>query len=776
MCARVFAVRNEGRRKAARVLSLLVAAFLAWTSVLAAPVVAENTACTLTMAVSGDGATTPKAGDHPCYCGEVVDIAASPAEGWRFDNWTGAVTDPTSANTTIMICENTTVTAAFARMEYTLAINVTGSGSVERTPEQDTHHWGDVVTLTPRPEAGWAFDGFSGDSTTNTVTMDGDKVVEALFTREEETPPPPDDLVLIMAVAGSGQTTPAVGEHSLPEGRVVDITATAAKGWHFDNWTGAVADPASAGTTVTMSDNMTVTASFSQTEYTLAINVTGSGSVERTPEQDTYHWGDVVTLTPRPEAGWALDGFSGDSTTNTITMDGDKVVEALFTREEETPPLPDDLVLIMAVAGSGQTTPAVGEHGFPEGEVVDITAIPAEGWQFDNWTGAVADPASASTTVTISENMTVMASFSLPEDTNQVPAVLCLWAQEPLAELESGDPAHGVVGCQVNPTLAYGTAKDVDYCAVVTGAEDGGGLRGVTGYVFYPADSPSPYRDGVDPDGTRSGFMCKVVFSRVDDPDEAAALVKAAVAADLVALASQEDLDGLTGANGLIARGAAELWVARGSIAYDEPGGDYAVRVWALDHDAGRSDVLEGSFNYVPTSGIEVDFTGIVYGSVDLNVESLVAGDLDWGHSPAGDGQTNKPTVRNIGNTWAHVVIQQDDMGFLMVGDETGTALVSGSPLGAASSWTVNYGVQLGGDDAFRLYCDPNVQAVTPNFLGLSAMDELQFSILVKDGHGTHYGTMTIGSTIEPFGEDGAGSSLGPVGEAGLSLEAIADS
>ncbi len=289
---------------------------------------ADDTTYTLIMAVSGSGVTTPGAGDHSCLDGEVVSITASPAEGWQFDNWTGAVADPARAATSVTVSENTMVTANFSRMEYTLTINTSGLGSVARSPDKDTYHWGDVVTLTPEANAGWTFDSFSGDATTGSITMDGDKVVNALFTHDEYT--------LTMAVAGSGDTTPAVGEHSCFDGEVVDISASPAEGWHFDNWTGAVADPASAATSVTVSENTTVTANFSRMEYTLT----------------------------------------------------------------------------MAVTGSGDTTPAVSEHGYHNGDVVTISASPAEGWQFVSWTGAVADPGSAATTIVMTEDRTVIANFS----------------------------------------------------------------------------------------------------------------------------------------------------------------------------------------------------------------------------------------------------------------------------------------------------------------------------------------------------------------------------
>jgi hypothetical protein len=62
-------------------------------------------------------------------------------------------------------------------------------------------------------------------------------------------------------------------------------------------------------------------------------------------------------------------------------------------------------------AGWGATTPAVGTYAYPSGQVVNITATPAAGYKFVNWTGEVANPTSASTTVTMNINKTVCANF-----------------------------------------------------------------------------------------------------------------------------------------------------------------------------------------------------------------------------------------------------------------------------------------------------------------------------------------------------------------------------
>jgi uncharacterized repeat protein (TIGR02543 family) len=89
-----------------------------------------------------------------------------------------------------------------------------------------------------------------------------------------------------------------------------------------------------------MDSDMTVTATFAEvlpTQYSLTVNVVGSGSVSLDPDQALYDSGTVVELTAVANAGWQFSGWSGDLTGSTnpagITMDGDKTVTATFVEE-----------------------------------------------------------------------------------------------------------------------------------------------------------------------------------------------------------------------------------------------------------------------------------------------------------------------------------------------------------------------------------------------------------------------------------------------------------
>ena len=69
--------------------------------------------------------------------------------------------------------------------------------------------------------------------------------------------------------------------------------------------------------------------------YTLTVNTVGSGSIGKVPDQATYLYGDVVTLTATPAAGWTFNNWSGDLSGSTspaaITINANKTVTATFT-------------------------------------------------------------------------------------------------------------------------------------------------------------------------------------------------------------------------------------------------------------------------------------------------------------------------------------------------------------------------------------------------------------------------------------------------------------
>jgi uncharacterized repeat protein (TIGR02543 family) len=145
------------------------------------------------------------------------------------------------------------------------------------------------------------------------------------------------------------------------------------------------------------------------------VSPSGSGTVEVNettpssyPSTSTFSSGTSVQVRAVSAAGYRFDNWSGDlsGTTNptAIVISCNKTVTANFSQIMHT--------LTIQLSGSGSTTPERGIHSYSEGTIVNIIANADSGWQFDSWTGDVADPYSANTTVTIDSDKIATANFS----------------------------------------------------------------------------------------------------------------------------------------------------------------------------------------------------------------------------------------------------------------------------------------------------------------------------------------------------------------------------
>ncbi len=143
----------------------------------------------------------------------------------------------------------------------------------------------------------------------------------------------PPEWVLDTYASGSGYITKNPDQETYANEDPVILTAIAYAGWTFNSWGGDLGGSTNPQTII-MDDDKYVIAYFTQDQYTLTINIYGSGSVTKIPDQPTYTYGQVVTMTATPVFGWRFDHWTGSVTGNTnpktITMNANKVVNAYF--------------------------------------------------------------------------------------------------------------------------------------------------------------------------------------------------------------------------------------------------------------------------------------------------------------------------------------------------------------------------------------------------------------------------------------------------------------
>ncbi len=285
----------------------------------------------LTIDIVGSG-TVAKSPDQTSYnLGDPVQLTATPAAGWAFAGWSGDLTSSTSPDT-VTIDSNPQVTATFTQSQYSLTVtaNPTTGGSVTLSNEGPVYHHGDVVTLTPIPNTGYSFSSWAGDLTGSAnpgqITITGNMVVTAEFAAD------PVTLTINQATGGTITANPAGPYHY---GDEVQLTATPSTGYTFTAWTGALSGSTNPQT-LTLNGDKTVSAIYTINQYTLTVNIVGSGTVSKNPNQATYAHGTVVTLDPSASAGYTFQGWSGDLTGSAdpaqITMSSDKTVTATFAQ------------------------------------------------------------------------------------------------------------------------------------------------------------------------------------------------------------------------------------------------------------------------------------------------------------------------------------------------------------------------------------------------------------------------------------------------------------
>jgi Tol biopolymer transport system component len=125
--------------------------------------------------------------------GEVISVTASPAIDWKIGGWTGTDDDTSTAstNTVTMPARDRIANVIYSQIEYSLTI-VSANGTVTKNPDQATYHEGDVVQLTSKPNAGWAFfnwtGGLIGIANPGSVTIHGDTSVTANYKKTTTLP------------------------------------------------------------------------------------------------------------------------------------------------------------------------------------------------------------------------------------------------------------------------------------------------------------------------------------------------------------------------------------------------------------------------------------------------------------------------------------------------------------------------------------------------------------------------------------------------------------
>ncbi len=342
--------------------------------------------------------------------GQSCTVSATPATGYTFTNWTenGNVVS-TNANYTFTVNANHTLVANFTANTYTVGVSANPTNGGTATGGGTFTH-GQSCTVTATPASGYTFTNWTENgnvvstNTSYTFTVNGNHTLVANFTANTYT-------INVSANPSNGGT--ATGGGTFNYGQSCTVTATAASGYTFTNWTenGNVVST-NASYTFTVNANRTLVAHFTQNTYTVivAANPTNGGTVTG---GGTFTYGQNCTVIATAASGytfinWTENGsFVSGSAIYTFSVTSNCNLVAHFTENS----LPLYNISVIPKPEEGGIVRGAGTY--QEGQTCTVSATPAPGYTFVNWTE---DEGEISTdnvySFTVTGNRSLVANFS----------------------------------------------------------------------------------------------------------------------------------------------------------------------------------------------------------------------------------------------------------------------------------------------------------------------------------------------------------------------------
>jgi hypothetical protein len=259
--------------------------------------------------------------------GTVVTLEAKDELGYRFVSWSGDVSGNENP-ITITMDGDKSISANFEEVPvYDLTLNA-ANGSVAVSPTGGRYDSSQVVILEAIPDNGYKFkkwaDDVSGTSNPDTVVMDADKTVTAVFEAL------PTFTLTTHIENGTISLNPAGGTYL--EGTEVKLTVTPDERYRMNGWSGDLSGSGNPATIV-MDGDKTVSAEMIKYLFILDINA-NNGTVNVIAEREPYTHGTGVILQAIPDEGYEFAGWEGDLTgkqnPTSIVMYSDKSITAVF--------------------------------------------------------------------------------------------------------------------------------------------------------------------------------------------------------------------------------------------------------------------------------------------------------------------------------------------------------------------------------------------------------------------------------------------------------------
>ena len=290
---------------------------------------------------------------------------------------------------------------ALVEQTYELSYNAGAGGSILGTSLQKVVEGDDGDSVIAQSDTGHTFvqwsDGLDTPERIETGVTSNLSVTAEFVASDEYT---------LTYAAGPGGSLSGPTPQTVTHGEDGEtITAVPDTGYHFVQWSDGLA---SAGRTDTaVQADITTTAEFSINQYTLSYSAGPGGSVSGPTPQTVDHGDDGATVTAVPDTGHSFvqwsDGVETPERTDTGIED-DLSVAAEFE--------PDEYTLTYSAGSNGSLDGDTSQTVTHGSDGTTVTAIPDEGYVFDQWSDGFSEAERTDTNV--QGDITVEAGFIPP--------------------------------------------------------------------------------------------------------------------------------------------------------------------------------------------------------------------------------------------------------------------------------------------------------------------------------------------------------------------------
>ncbi|MBQ8958405.1 MAG: T9SS type A sorting domain-containing protein [Bacteroidales bacterium] len=396
------------------------------------------------------------------HYGDTATIEAIANAGYEFLFWNDSITDNPCD---IIITQDTTFVAHFGQLEYTIATSVSPENAGIVTGG-GTYHYGDTITLEAIANGGFAFERWNDSITDNPrdIVVTQDSTFTAFFIERQYTITVESDHPAWGSVTGGG---------TFDYGDTIQIAATAYMGFQFNSWTDGNADNPR---DIVVTEDATYTARFGiqQCEIRAIVSPEGAGTitgagvydygetihltVHSNPGYVFYMWDDGNITNPRTvfvdgDAAYTavFNAVQYEITTEAVPAEGGTVRGAGLYDYGASATLKADanegymficwqdgiasnprtiaviqnahyiakfyntgtqLYTVTVVANDPELGTVTGSGTYPEGDSIQISAIPISGALFMGWDDGNTDNPR---TVVVTSNLEFKAIFSVTE-------------------------------------------------------------------------------------------------------------------------------------------------------------------------------------------------------------------------------------------------------------------------------------------------------------------------------------------------------------------------